>query len=95
MGSGGANPPPKRSSGAGPSASGAGSSKKGEFSPGKDRFLALRWKDPAVQAAADQGKCINCLESGHFAKQCPKPKVHRARVAEGKADGKGKGPKNV
>jgi hypothetical protein len=95
MGSGSANPPPKRTSGAGPSASGAGSSKKGEFSPAKDRFLAFRWKDPAVHAAADKGNCINCLQSGHFARECPKPKVQRARVAGGVADGKGKGQKNA
>jgi len=94
-GSGSANPPAKRSSGAGPSGSGSGSSRKGEPSLAKDRFLALKWKDPAVQAAADQGKCINCLQDGHFARECPKPKVHRARVATGIADGKGKAPKNV
>jgi hypothetical protein len=95
MGSGSANPPPKRSPGAGPSNSGAGSSKRSNAVPAKDRFMAMRWKDPAVQAAADKGNCINCLQSGHFARECPKPKVHRARVVGGAAEGKGKSPKNV
>jgi hypothetical protein len=55
------------------------------------RFQGIQWIDPAVQAAAREGRCVNCLKPGHISRFCPEPRVSRAkRVAN-----PGKGPKNA
>jgi hypothetical protein len=55
------------------------------------RFQGIEWVDPAVQAAAREGRCVNCLKPGHISRFCPEPKVSRAkRVAT-----PGQMPKNV
>jgi len=80
-------PPPAKRTSAGQRPTGAaGPSSGGSADAGQtraERFAGLTWADPAVERAAKAGHCINCLQPGHFAKQCPAPKVFRKKVSVG------------
>jgi hypothetical protein len=80
-------PPAKRPSAvqrphgaAGPSSMVGSAGSAGAAQDRAERFRELVWADPAVQRAAEKGNCLNCLQPGHFARNCPKPKVVRKKV---------------
>jgi hypothetical protein len=84
---------PTLSQGSGPS-----HQKAGGAVDQQEKFRAVKWADPDVQKAADEGRCINCLKKGHFGRDCPEPKVFRHRLSPGGQQGrpgKGKQSKNA
>lgn len=91
----------KRKNGASGSAEGASEGPSGGPSGGPSKkkrkgFSAIKWKDPQVQAAADAGRCINCLVGKHLSRDCPEKFVKRERLqgSKGPQGANGKGPKD-
>lgn len=59
------------------------------------KFSDIKWADPAVQAAADRGDCINCLKSGHVSSGCKEDRIKRERAADCPSNGNGNGANPV